>query len=105
MPSKKRSRKSLRPIRPSHLHLLRLHRLEVIEVEDDIEVEDQPNLFDQEMDVDVEIETQAYIPEEPVIKRRAERAEIFVVVEQMPEFPGGDKALYEFLAKTSNTRP
>ena len=73
---------------------------EVIEVEDDIEVEDQPNLFDQEMDVDVEIETQAYIPEEPVIKKEEPKEpEIFVVVEQMPEFPGGDKALYEFLAK------
>jgi protein TonB len=73
---------------------------EVVEVEDDIEVEDQPDLFDSEMDVDVDIETQAYIPEAPVIKKEEPKEpEIFVVVEQMPEFPGGEKALYEFLAK------
>jgi protein TonB len=73
---------------------------EVIEVEDDVEIEDQPDLFDQEMDVDVDIETQAYVPDEPVIKKEeVKEPEIFVVVEEMPSFPGGDKALYEYLAK------
>jgi len=72
---------------------------EVIEVEDDIEIEDQPDLFDQELDIEDVIESPAYVPEAPVIKEEPKEPEIFVVVEQMPEFPGGDKALYQFLAK------
>jgi periplasmic protein TonB len=72
---------------------------EVIEVEDDIEIEDQPDLFDQELDIEDVIESPAYVPAAPVIKEEPKEPEIFVVVEQMPEFPGGDKALYEFLAK------
>lgn len=73
---------------------------EVLEVEDDVEVENTPELFDQEMDVETVIETK-YVPvDEPVVKKEepAEK-EIFVVVEEMPSFPGGDKALYEYLAK------
>lgn len=71
----------------------------MIEVEDDIEIEDQPDLFDQELDIEDVIESPAYVPAAPVIKEEPKEPEIFVVVEQMPEFPGGDKALYEFLAK------
>ena len=67
---------------------------EVIEVEDDIEIEDQPDLFDQELDIEDVIESPAYVPAAPVIKEEPKEPEIFVVVEQMPEFPGGDKALY-----------
>ena len=73
---------------------------EVIEVEDDIEIENTPDLFDQEMDVEEAIET-VYVPvDEPVVKKEEPKEpEIFVVVEEMPTFPGGDKALYEYLAK------
>ena len=69
-------------------------------MEDDIEVEKTPELFNQEMDVETVIETQ-YVPvDEPVMKKEEPKEpEIFVVVEEMPTFPGGDKALYEFLAK------
>ena len=62
---------------------------EVIEiVEDDVEIEDEIEIEDTESDEDVEIE----IEEE-------DDEEFFMVVENMPEFPGGDLGLMRYIQK------
>ena len=62
---------------------------EVIEiVEDDVEIEDEIDIEDTESDEDVEIE----IEEE-------DDEEFFMVVENMPEFPGGDLGLMKYIQK------
>jgi protein TonB len=62
---------------------------EVIEiVEDDVEIEDEIEIDDTESDEDVEIE----IEEE-------DDEEFFMVVENMPEFPGGDLGLMKYIQK------
>ena len=62
---------------------------EVIEIiEDDEEIENEAEVEDTESDEDVEIE----IEEE-------DDEEFFMVVENMPEFPGGDIGLMNFLKK------
>ncbi len=62
---------------------------EVIEiVEDDVEIEDEIEIEDTESDEDVEIE----IEEE-------DDEEFFMVVENMPEFPGGDLGLMKYIQK------
>lgn len=60
-------------------------------VEDDVEIEDELEI-DSEADEDTEIEIIEYDEE-------VEEEEIFTVVENMPEFPGGVKAMYEYLGK------
>ena len=62
-------------------------------VEDDIEIEDEI-IIDAEADEDTEIEE--YIPVE-VEEEEVEEAQIFMVVESMPEFPGGEPELQKFL--------
>jgi len=62
---------------------------EVIEIiEDDIEIEDELEIEDTESDEDEEIE----IEEE-------DDEEFFMVVENMPEFPGGDLGLMKYIQK------
>ena len=62
---------------------------EVIEiVEDDVEIEDEIEIEDTESDEDEEIE----IIEE-------DDDEFFMVVENMPEFPGGDLGLMKYIQK------
>jgi protein TonB len=66
-------------------------------VEDDVQVEDDINI-DVEADQNTEVEE--YIA--PVMEQEEESDEerqIFMVVESMPEFPGGEAALYKFLAE------
>jgi protein TonB len=66
-------------------------------VEDDVEVEDDINI-DVEADQNTEVEE--YIA--PVMSQEEESEEerqIFMVVESMPEFPGGEASLYKFLAE------
>jgi len=63
-------------------------------VEDDVEIEDELEI-DSEADEDTEIEIIEYAEE-------VYEDEIFTVVEQMPEFPGGTKAMYEYLGKNIN---
>lgn len=60
-------------------------------VEDDAEI-DQELDINSEADEDTEIEIIEY--EEEVVEE-----EIFTVVEQMPSFPGGERAMYEYLNK------
>jgi protein TonB len=62
-------------------------------VEDEEEVEEEPDI-DMEADEDSEVD----IPE--VEEEQFDDDEVFMVVEDMPQFPGGDGALQVYLAKT-----
>jgi len=64
-------------------------------VEDDQEIEEELEIEDTEDNEDDVIEF-VDIPEEVV-----EAPQIFTIVEENPEFPGGEKALFEFLGKNT----
>lgn len=64
-------------------------------VEDDVEVED---VIEIDVEVDQETEIEVYVP--PVMEEEeVVEAEIFTVVESMPEFPGGPAKMMEYIAK------
>ena len=68
-------------------------------VEDDVEVENTDLLSSE--DNQAEAQTQTYVP--PVVKVEEEEQssqQVFMVVEEMPEFPGGQAALMSFIAKS-----
>ena len=68
-------------------------------VEDDVEVENTDLLSSE--DNQAEAQTQTYVP--PVVKVEEEEEssqQSFMVVEEMPEFPGGQAALMSFIAKS-----
>ncbi len=66
-------------------------------VEDDIEVEDDINI---DVEADQNTEMQDYVaPVKVEEEESAEEMQIFMVVESMPEFPGGEANLYKFLAE------
>ncbi len=65
-------------------------------VDDDQELEDELEIEDVEAEQDTEVEIQ----EVGETSEEYGEEEIFVVVENMPEFPGGTKALNKFIAKT-----
>lgn len=62
-------------------------------VEDDVELEDDLSIFDTEMDQDKPLDFQ------PIVVDEEERDDtpVFYIVEEMPEFPGGDAALTKYL--------
>jgi protein TonB len=64
-------------------------------VEDDVEIEEELEIIDMEVDEDTEIEV--VIEEEP--EEEIVEEEIFTIVENMPEFPGGTEALFKYLGK------
>lgn len=63
-------------------------------VEDDVEVEDDIEI-DIEFDEDEAMEEFEFVVEDEEI----EEQQIFLVVENMPEFPGGEAAMYKFIGK------
>jgi len=65
-------------------------------VEDDVEIENEME-FDTEMDEEEEVDIVEVEEDE-----EEAAPEIFVIVEQMPEFPGGELALRKFIAKNVN---
>lgn len=66
-------------------------------VEDDVEVDDD---LDIDVEADQNTEVDEYIaPVQQEDEESAEETQIFMVVESMPEFPGGEAALYKFLAE------
>jgi protein TonB len=72
---------------------------EVIEVDDDEELEEEPEIFEQEFELEQEIEEPVYVePAAPAVEE-PEEPDFFVVVEDMPEFPGGEAAMYNWLGK------
>lgn len=69
-------------------------KIEVVEDEVEIE-EDQPEI--EEVDIDQETEIEMPVIEEPVEEVVAE--EVFTIVEEMPEFPGGVQRMYEWIGQ------
>jgi periplasmic protein TonB len=63
-------------------------------VEDDVEIEDEVEIEDTEADQDMEVEILDIVEEE-----EEEDAPVFFIVEDMPEFPGGDLALRKYIAE------
>ena len=66
-------------------------------VEDDVEVEDEIDI-NAEVDQDEVIEEYEFTPPE-IEEEEIVEAEIFKVVEEMPEFPGGSAKLMEYIQK------
>lgn len=66
-------------------------------VEDDVEVEDEIDI-NAEVSQEEVIEEYDYQPQE-IEEEEIVEAEIFIVVEEMPQFPGGDAKLYEYIQK------
>jgi protein TonB len=68
-------------------------------VEDDVEVED-------EIEIDVEADDETVVEYVPVEEEEEiVEAEIFTVVESMPEFPGGTGELYKYLGQSIKYPP
>lgn len=66
-------------------------------VEDDVEVDDD---IDIDVEADQNTEVQEYIaPVQVEDEESAEETQIFMVVESMPSFPGGEPALYKYLGE------
>jgi periplasmic protein TonB len=66
-------------------------------VEDDVQVDDDINI---DVEADQNTEVQEYVaPVKVEEEESAEEAQIFMVVESMPEYPGGEPALYQFLSE------
>lgn len=65
-------------------------------VDDDIDVEDDISI---NVEADQKTEMQAYVPVKVQDEEDSEEQQIFMVVESMPEFPGGDANLYKYLAE------
>jgi protein TonB len=65
-------------------------------VEDDVEVEDE---IDIDVEADENTEIEEYIPIEVEEEESAEEQQIFMVVESMPAFPGGEVELHRYLAE------
>ena len=63
-------------------------------VDDDVEIDDELDIEDVEADQDTQVEIVAMAEEE-----EEEEEQIFVIVENMPEFPGGDLALRKYIAE------
>lgn len=65
-------------------------------VEDDVDLDDDVDLFDSEFSEDVSVQIIDFVEEE----EEAEEEEIFVIVEDMPSFQGGDiNKFREFINK------
>lgn len=63
-------------------------------VEDDVEIDDELEIDDVEADQETQVEIVDIIEEEEV-----EETKVFVIVENMPEFPGGQGELPKHIAK------
>lgn len=63
-------------------------------VEDNVDVEDDIEI-DINFDEDEEMDTFEFVVEDEEV----EEEQIFLVVENMPEFPGGEAAMYKFIGK------
>jgi protein TonB len=65
-------------------------------VEDDVEVEDEIEI---DVEADETTEVEEYIPIEFEEEESADEQQIFMVVESMPNFPGGETELHRYLAE------
>lgn len=64
-------------------------------VDDDVEIKDDLDIMDTEADDNTVIDVAPVIAQEAEAE---EEAEVFFIVENMPEFPGGELALRKFIA-------
>ncbi|WP_282038163.1 energy transducer TonB [Saccharicrinis aurantiacus] len=64
-------------------------------VDDDVELDEELDIEDSEVDEDMEIEFDMDLEEE-----ETEDAPVFFIVEEMPEFPGGDLELRKYIAQS-----
>ncbi|MCG6187783.1 energy transducer TonB [Maribellus maritimus] len=67
-------------------------------VDDDVEIEDELEIEDSEADDETIIDVAPVI--ETMEEEEEEAPEIFTIVEEPAEFPGGIKALYNFISKS-----
>ncbi len=85
-------------------------------VEDEEILEDEPEILEQEVEEDTEVENipdeipmpTEDVEEDPIIEQKVEiveEPEIFTIVEDMPEFPGGQAELFKFIGKNINYPP
>ena len=65
-------------------------------VEDDVELDEELEIEDTEMDEDTEVDFSDVAVEE----EEEEDAPVFFIVEEMPEFPGGEAALHRYIAQS-----
>jgi len=65
-------------------------------VEDDVELDEELDIEDTEMDDDTEIDFSDLAMEE----EESDDAPVFFIVEDMPEFPGGEEALRKYIAQS-----
>ncbi len=63
-----------------------------VEIEDELEIENTEVTDDMIIDVAPVIQTTEEVEEDD--------AHVFMIVEEMPEFPGGDRALMQFISKS-----
>lgn len=63
-------------------------------VDDDVELDVELEILDTEMDQNAMVDFSAIA----VVEEERDTGEIFMIVEEMPEFPGGDAALQRYLA-------
>jgi protein TonB len=66
-------------------------------VEDDVEIEDELAIEDSEADETTVIDVAPVIE---TAEEEEEEAQVFYIVEDMPEFPGGDLALRKYIANS-----
>lgn len=69
-------------------------------VEDDVEVEEEPEIMDTEAD-----ETFEVVEMEPLAEPEPAEPDFFTIVEDMPVFPGGDAALMKYFAENTQYPP
>jgi len=65
-------------------------------VDDDVKIEDELKIEDSEADENTVIDVAPVI--QAAEEEEAEEAQVFFIVEDMPEFPGGDLALRKYIA-------
>lgn len=70
-------------------------------VDNNTQVNDDLSIFDSEADKETFVDV-APIVQAKEEKEEAEEAQVFFIVEEMPEFPGGEAALRAFIAKAIN---
>jgi len=63
-------------------------------VDNDVELDEELEIEDTDLDEDLEVDFSALDSEE-----EEDNDQIFVIVEDMPEFPGGDAALLRYISK------
>jgi protein TonB len=73
---------------------------EVLEVDNDEEIEEAPQIFEQDFQEEMVIDEPVYTPAPEKPKEpEPEEPDFFVVVEDMPQYPGGEAAMYKWLGK------